>query len=275
VKTDEPPKPGETPAPPAAKQGELLVSCEDLAVGYGETPMLPAFNLKIYKGSFVSVVGRNGSGKSTWFKTLLGMIPPVAGRVVKHRPELKWSYVPQTVGIDSVLPMRPKEMVIWGRLQGWNFMRPFSTHEERKIAEAAIDTAGARAFAHRPYRELSEGQKQRALLARVIASEAELVLLDEPTAAMDTVAEQQTMDRLVWLARERNMAVVVVSHDLTLAAKHADVLVFLDRETPAIVVGDAQTVFCSPQFRHQYGDEYCARAKSGALHGHAPGHNHG
>jgi zinc transport system ATP-binding protein len=273
VKTDDPPKPGEAPAAAQRQQGELLISCEDLAVGYGETPMLPAFNLKIYKGSFVSVVGRNGSGKSTWFKTLLGMIPPVSGRVVKHRPHLKWSYVPQTVGIDNVLPMRPKEMVIWGRLSGWNFMRPFSTSYERKLAEDAIDTAGARAFAHRPYRELSEGQKQRALLARVIASQAELVLLDEPTAAMDAVAEKQTMDRLVWLARDRNMAVVVVSHDLELAARHADVLVFLDRETPSIVVGDAQTVFCSHAFRHQYGDEYCARARSGAP---APlGHTHG
>jgi len=275
VKPDDPPKPGEAPAIPSPKQGDLLISCEELAVGYGETAILPPFNLKIHKGSFISVVGRNGSGKSTWFKTLLGMIPPVSGRVIRHRPDLKWSYVPQTIGIDSVLPMRPKEMVIWGRLRGWNFMRPFSTSEERKIAESAIDTAGARSFAHRPYRELSEGQKQRSLLARVIASEAEFVLLDEPTAAMDAVAEQQTMERLVRLAREQNMAVVVVSHDLALAAKHADTMVFLDRETPSIVVGDSQTVFCSPAFRHQYGDEYCARAKSGENHGHSHGHPHG
>jgi len=275
VKTDDPPKPDEAPAIPPPKLGDLLISCEDLAVGYGETPILPPFNLKIHKGSFISVVGRNGSGKSTWFKTLLGMIPPVSGKVIRHRPDLKWSYVPQTIGIDSVLPMRPKEMVIWGRLRGWNFMRPFSTAEEDKIAEAAIDTAGARSFAHRPYRELSEGQKQRALLARVIASEAEFVLLDEPTAAMDAVAEKQTMERLVRLAREQNMAVVVVSHDLSLAARHADAMVFLDRETPAIIVGDAQTVFCSHEFRHQYGDEYCAQAKSGAPHGHPHGHNHG
>lgn len=275
MKTDDPPKVGGSPAAPASAPGELLISCEELAVGYGDTPMLPPFNLKIHRGSFVSVVGRNGSGKSTWFKTLLGMIPPVSGRVVKHRHPLKLSYVPQTVGIDTVLPMRPNEMVIWGRLRGWNFMRPFSTSEERKIAESAIDTAGARAFAHRPYRELSEGQKQRALLARVIASEAELVLLDEPTAAMDAVAEQQTMDQLVWLARERHIAMVVVSHDLTLAAKHADVLVFLDRETPSVIVGDARTVFCSGAFRHQYGDEYCARARPGAPHGDAHGHLHG
>jgi ABC-type Mn2+/Zn2+ transport system ATPase subunit len=274
VKTDDPSKPGETAAIPPTQQGELLISCEELAVGYGETPILPPFNLKIYKGCFISVVGRNGSGKSTWFKTLLGMIPPVAGRVIRHRPDLKWSYVPQTIGIDNVLPMRPTEMVIWGRMRGWNFLRPFSTSEERKAADAAIDTAGARSFAHRPYRELSEGQKQRALLARVIASEAEFVLLDEPTAAMDSVAEQQTMERLVRLAREQNMAVVVVSHDLSLAAQHADAMVFLDRETPTIIVGDSQTVFCSSAFRHQYGDEYCARAKSGAPHGPHHGHSH-
>jgi zinc transport system ATP-binding protein len=190
---------------------------------------------------------------------------------VKNKPDLRSSYVPQTVGIDSVLPMRPREMVLWGRLNGWNFLNPFVSRQDRKIAEAALDSAGAREFAQRPYRELSEGQKQRSLLARVIASEADLVLLDEPTAAMDTVAEKETMKRLVQMARERNMAVVVVSHDLTLAAEHADIMVFLDRETPSVAVGDAKTVFCHPAFRHQYGDEYCARAKTGSHLGHVHG----
>jgi ABC-type Mn2+/Zn2+ transport system ATPase subunit len=271
MKTDEPTKPSEASGLAQAPASELLVSCEGLSVGFGETPLLPPFNLQIRRGSFVSVVGRNGSGKSTWFKTLLGMLPPVAGRVVKNKAELKCAYVPQTVGIDAVLPMRPKEMVLWGRLTGWNFLNPFASRQDRKIADAALDTAGAREFAQRPYRELSEGQKQRSLLARMVASEADLVLLDEPTAAMDAVAEKETMKRLVGLARERNMAVVVVSHDLALAAQHADTMVFLDRETPTVVVGDSQTVFCHPSFRHQYGDEYCARAKTGSHVGHVHG----
>jgi ABC-type Mn2+/Zn2+ transport system ATPase subunit len=269
VNTDESVPPATAPA--QAPSSELLLTCEALAVGFGETPLLPGFDLKIHRGSFVSVVGRNGSGKSTWFKTLLGLLPPVSGRIVKNKPDLKYSYVPQTVGIDSVLPMRPKEMVLWGRLAGWNFLNPFASRHDRKLAEAALDTAGAREFANRPYRDLSEGQKQRSLLARVIASEADLVLLDEPTAAMDAVAEKETMRRLVKLARERNMAVVVVSHDLGLAAEAADIMVFLDRETPSVVVGDATTVFCHPSFRHQYGDEYCARAKTGSHLGHVHG----
>lgn len=248
-----------------------LLSCEELVIGYGGKALLPPINLQVRRGGFVAVVGRNGSGKSTWFKTLLGLLSPVSGRILKGSPGMRSAYVPQTTSIDAVLPVRPKEMVLWGRLAGWNFLRPFPTREDRRLADAALDTAGARAFAHRPYRELSEGQKQRALLARVIASDADLVLLDEPTAAMDAVAERETMQRLAGLARERRIAVVVVSHDLTMAAEHAETLLFVDRESPAVVVGDAGTVFCHPAFRHQYGDEYCARATSGSRLGPVPG----
>ncbi len=264
MKTGElPPLSGAT-VPSPASPAQVLLSCEDLVIGYGGKPLLPPVQLQVRRGGFVAVVGRNGSGKSTWFKTLLGLLPPVSGRIVKCSPSMKSAYVPQTAGIDPLLPVRPREMVLWGRLSAWNFLNPFATREDRRVAEAALDTAGARAFATRPYRELSEGQKQRALLARVLASEAELILLDEPTAAMDVVAERETMRRLAALARERRVGVVVVSHDLTLAAEHADTLLFVDREAPAVVTGDARTVFCHPAFRHQYGDDYCARVTSGS-----------
>ncbi|HEX8697665.1 MAG TPA: metal ABC transporter ATP-binding protein [Myxococcaceae bacterium] len=252
------------PAPlPQASGAELLLSCEELVIGFGGKPLLPPIGLQVRRGDFVAVIGRNGSGKSTWFKTLLGLQPPVSGRIVKGAVGIKSAYVPQTTGIDGILPVRPREMVLWGRLSGWNFLRPFPRKEDRQVAEAALDTAGAREFALRPYRELSEGQKQRTLLARVIASQADLVLLDEPTAAMDAVAERETMRRLSELARQRRIAVVVVSHDLTMAAEYAGTLLFLDRESPAVVIGDARTVFCHPAFRHQYGDEYAARVSPG------------
>jgi zinc transport system ATP-binding protein len=247
----------------AEAPAELLLSCEELVIGFGGKPLLPPIRLEVRRGNFVAVIGRNGSGKSTWFKTLLGLQPPVSGRIVKGSPRMKSAYVPQTAGIDGILPVRPREMVLWGRLSGWNFLRPFPKREDRQVAEAALDTAGAREFALRPYRELSEGQKQRTLLARVIASQADLVLLDEPTAAMDAVAERETMRRLAALAREHRIGVVVVSHDLSMAAEYADTLLFLDRESPAVVVGDAPAVFCHPAFRHQYGDEYGARVTSG------------
>ncbi|MBU8896884.1 metal ABC transporter ATP-binding protein [Corallococcus sp. H22C18031201] len=229
--------------------------------------MLPPIDLTVRRGQFVAVIGRNGSGKSTWFKTLLGLIEPVSGSVSRAGPHVRSAYVPQTSAIDALLPVRTRELTAWGRLSGWNFLRPFAARSDRHAVDTAIDTAGARAIAHRPYRELSEGQKQRALLARVIATEADLVLLDEPTAAMDAVAERETMQRLCALSRERGLGVVVVSHDLIVAAEHADVLLFVDRETSAIVMGDARTVFCHPAFRRQYGDDYCQRAPPGPHRG--------
>jgi zinc transport system ATP-binding protein len=250
-------------APAQAPRAERLLACEKLVIGYGGKGLLPPISLDVARGTFLAVVGRNGSGKSTFFKTLLGLLAPVSGRIAKASPQMKTAYVPQTSSIDPILPVRPKEMVLWGRLSGWNFLKPFASREDRHLADTALDSAGARAFSHRPYRELSEGQKQRALLARVLATEADLVLLDEPTAAMDAVAERETMQRLAGLARERRISVVVVSHDLHVSAEYADSLLFFDREGGSVVHGDARSVFCHPAFRHQYGDEYCTRATTG------------
>jgi zinc transport system ATP-binding protein len=237
---------------------DLLLCCEDLVVGYNGKPLLPAISLQIRRGTFLSVIGRNGSGKSTWFKTLLGMLPPVSGSVARTSERVKSAYVPQTSGIDALLPVRSRELVQWGRLSGWNFLWPFPKKQDRAVVESALDSAGARPIANRPYRDLSGGQKQRALLARVLATEADLVLLDEPTASMDAVAERETMQRLAELARgPRRLAVVVVSHDLQMAADFCDQFLFVDKDGPAIVLGDAKTVFCHPAFRHKYGDDYC------------------
>ncbi|WP_376762635.1 metal ABC transporter ATP-binding protein [Archangium violaceum] len=254
--------PTKAPGPTHQHEADLLLCCEDLVIGYQGQPLLPPINLQVHRGTFLAVIGRNGSGKSTWFKTLLGLQNPVSGRVYRSSPQVKSAYVPQTSAIDGMLPVRSRELVHWGRLTGWNFLRPFSKREDRQVVDSALETAGAGPIANRPYRELSEGQKQRALLARVLATEADLVLLDEPTAAMDAVAERETMRRLAELARERRLAVVVVSHDLRVAAEFADQLLFVDREAPAVVLGDANTVFCHPAFRHQYGDDYCPRHPS-------------
>ncbi len=250
---------------------DVIMCCENLVVGYQDKPVLPAINLQVRRGTFLAVIGRNGSGKSTWFKTLLGLLEPVSGRVYRSSPNIKSAYVPQTSGIDGLLPVRARELVHWGRLSGWSFLWPFASRKDRGLVDGAMETAGATYIAHRPYRELSEGQKQRALLARVLATEADLVLLDEPTAAMDTVAERETMQRLADLAHTHNLAVVVVIHDLQEAAKCADQFLFVDRENMTAVQGDANTVFCHPAFRRQYGDEYCPLHTSGHTRGPAAG----
>jgi zinc transport system ATP-binding protein len=239
-----------------------LVRCEQLVVGW-QKPILPPIDLDIRRGRLLAVIGRNGSGKTTWFKTLLGLNAPLAGRVVKD-PALRVAYVPQVAQLDPILPVRARELVLWGRIRGWGFLRPWATHADREACARALAEAEATAFADKAYAELSEGQKQRVLFARMLASEGELALLDEPTAAMDPVAEREAYQRLARLAHEKQRAVVVISHSLGVAARYADDLLWLDGEGQRVRHGAPAEVLADPDFCEQYGDVHVTHAPEAA-----------
>jgi zinc transport system ATP-binding protein len=242
----------------SAESQEPLVRCERLVVGW-KHPVLPPIDLAIRRGRLLCVIGRNGSGKSTWFKTLLGLKAPLSGRVVKD-PDLRIAYVPQVTQLDPILPVRARELVLWGRLRGWGFLWPWSSRADQEVCTHALAEAEATPFADKPYAELSEGQKQRILFARMIASEGELALLDEPTAAMDPVAEREAYKRLARLAHEKNRAVVVISHSLGVAARYADDLLWLDAEGQKVRHGAPEDVLADEDFREQYGDVHVTHA---------------
>jgi zinc transport system ATP-binding protein len=242
-----------------ADAGSAIMTCEQLVVGW-QKPILPPIDLTIRRGKLLCVIGRNGSGKTTWFKTLLGLRKPISGRVVKARPDLRVAYVPQVAQLDPILPVRARELVLWGRISGWGFLRPFSSKQDREAAAKALAEAEATAFADKPYAELSEGQKQRILFARMLATEGELALLDEPTAAMDPVAERDAYRRLSRLAHEKQLAVVVISHSLGVAARFADELLWLDAEGQKVRHASPDEVLADEDFREQYGDVHVAHA---------------
>jgi zinc transport system ATP-binding protein len=241
------------PGPGAATDDDLL-ACERLVIGHDGEPLLPPLDFSVRRGQFVAVIGRNGSGKSTWLKTALGLIPPVSGRVRLRVAGARVAYVPQAAGLDPILPLGARDVVLWGRLRGWSFLRPFASAADRARRDEAIAAADAQAFARRRYGELSEGQKQRTLFARMLATDADLALLDEPTAAMDMVAEREVMDRLANLAHERGMAIVLVGHFLGLVSQYADTVLFLDADAGVVVTGPPAAVFADPAFRRRYGD---------------------
>jgi zinc transport system ATP-binding protein len=149
--------------------------------------------------------------------------------------------------------VRARDVVGWGRLSGWSFLDPFHRRRDREATDRALHDVEATPFATRTYGELSFGQRQRVLFARMLAAEPELAILDEPTAAMDAVAERDAFDRLTRLTRERDMAVVVVTHYLELARRHADTVLFMDRDDGQIVLGEPDTVFGHPAFIRRYG----------------------
>ncbi len=243
----------------ADTSASALITCEQLVVGWNR-PILPPIDLTIRRGRLLAVIGRNGSGKTTWFKTLIGLRKPLSGRVVKARPDLRIAYVPQVAQLDPILPVRARELVLWGRINGWGFLRPFSSRVDREACTRALAEAEATAFADKPYAELSEGQKQRVLFARMLATDGELALLDEPTAAMDPVAERDAYRRLARLAHEKHLAVVVISHSLGVAARFADELLWLDSEGQKVRHGTPDEVLADEDFREQYGDVHVAHA---------------
>jgi zinc transport system ATP-binding protein len=228
-----------------------LLRCERLVVGHAGQPILPACDLEIQRAKLTIVLGRNGAGKTTFFRTVLGLMPPVSG-TVRRAPDTRISYVGQGLALDRILPLRARDVVAWGTLSGWSFLKR-GNGSTRAKCNRALAEAGVPELADRPFRNLSEGQKQRVLLARMLAAEPDVGFLDEPTAAMDAVAEEQATAHLASLAHERGMGIVVISHVLTLAARFADEIVFLDRDDGVIVNGPPDTVFAHPSFRRQFG----------------------
>lgn len=240
----------ESARPPASN--EPLVRCRDLEIGHGGRALLPKLDLELFPGQFWTVIGRNGSGKSTWMKTLLGLVPQVRGRVewrASGRPKL--TYLAQRSAVDELYPLTVRDAVALGTERHFSFLR---LRPPRAPVERALDLMGIRALAERPFRELSEGQRQRVLFARLAASEADLALLDEPTSALDLVAERETFELLRRLTRETGMSVVVVTHYVRLAGEFADHAVLLDRDTPAVAVGTPAEVFANPAFRARYSE---------------------
>jgi zinc transport system ATP-binding protein len=233
---------------PDADRSERL-RCTSLRVGYGGRAILPPIDLSLQPAELWAVVGRNGTGKTTWLRTLLGLIPPVSGSL-ERRPGLRVSYAGQHVRFDPQFPALARDVVAMAVDRNASFLRPRLF--EPKNVLPAMERTGALAFAHRPFRALSEGQKQRVLLARLLAAEPELALLDEPTSAMDAVAEREALAVLDELRRRRGTTVVIVSHYLGMVRDLADRVILFDSGPGGVVIGSPHEVLDHEVFHRNY-----------------------
>lgn len=237
-----------------AAAGALLLHCRSLIVGYQGKPLLPPVELRLCRGELTAVVGRNGAGKTTFFRTLLGLLPPVGGELAACVSPLQVGYIPQRSQLDPLIPLRAWDVVAMGLERGRSFLRPLLRRAERHEVARALGEMGATELAQRSFGELSEGQKQRVLMARLVAGHPALAVLDEPTAAMDEVAERQTLELIDELRKDHGMTVLIVSHHLPVVSRFADQVLFLDRDAQAAVAGKPEVVFRHPAFRARYGD---------------------
>ncbi|MCA9678960.1 MAG: ATP-binding cassette domain-containing protein [Kofleriaceae bacterium] len=207
------------------------MTARGLQVGYRRA-ILPPIDLEIRRGRMLLVLGRNGSGKTTLMRTLLGLLPPIAG-ALDWQAGLRRAFVPQSGAIDAGVPVRAGDVASWGRMRGWSFLWPLPRRGDRAATIASLRALEVERLRHQPLRDLSGGQVQRVLFARMLAGDTDVAVLDEPTAAMDGAGERAVYKTLRALARDRGIAVVVVTHAVSAALRTADQVLLLDPDTSA------------------------------------------
>jgi ABC-type Mn2+/Zn2+ transport system ATPase subunit len=230
--------------------GQPLIRAEALQVGYGGQAMLPPLTLEVRPGELWAVIGPNGSGKSTFVRTLLGLTRSAEGQVTRA-PGLRLAYVPQQEALDPIFPVAVRDFVLMGR-QGPGGVFGRASGADRAAVEAALAEAGAASLAGRQLRDLSGGQRQRVLMARALARDAALVILDEPTAALDLPSERDVLG-LIEKLRGRRAAVVMVTHLVEDGLERADHALLLDRDHEVALATPARAMRDRPEFQHIYG----------------------
>ncbi|MDG4838544.1 metal ABC transporter ATP-binding protein [Micromonospora sp. WMMD967] len=226
----------------------------EVSVGYHGTPVLTDVNLDLLPGQRLALIGPNGAGKSTLIKSMLGLVPVLAGTstVLGRTPSharTSTGYVPQTDSLDADFPVTAGQVVMMGRYRRIGWWRP-TRSADRQAAHQALDRLGLADHARTHFGVLSGGQRQRVLLARAIAGEPRLLLLDEPFNGVDAVSQ----DAILSVLRDLSAAgttVVLSTHDLTLAHELADTVCVLNGRQWA--VGRPGETLTADTLRRAYG----------------------
>lgn len=209
-----------------------VISIRNLSFAYGGTPALEAIQLDVAQGDFVGIVGPNGGGKSTLLKLMLGLLQPDSGELLvfgdspRRRVE-RIGYVPQYANFAKDFPISVWETVLLGRLTP---RRWFGGHsqKDKQHAEQALRETEIWELRDRPIAALSGGQLQRVLIARALASQPDILLLDEPTASVDVRAEKTIFELLRHL--NQRMTIIVVSHDVGFISDYVNRVACLNRK---------------------------------------------
>jgi ABC-type Mn2+/Zn2+ transport system ATPase subunit len=216
------------------------VVTENVSIGFGRHTVVSEINFSTEPGALVVLIGTNGSGKSTLLKTLAGMIKPLSGNVLvlgaKPGTRVKnVGYLPQHPVSSHTLPLRVRDVVRMGRFADLGLFSR-ETAMDRESVENALKKTGSLEFADKPLRDLSSGQQQRAHLAQVLTRQAEVLLLDEPTAGLD-INGRKLVANLIASERARGVTVVMATHELQ-DAETADIVMLLAQRVVSIGAPD-------------------------------------
>ncbi len=241
--------------PLAPESALLALEIDDLTVAYPHYTALESISLRVAAGTRVALVGPNGAGKSTLLKTIVGLIRPAAGtiRVMGHVHEqcCAVAYVPQRAQVDWSFPVSVRDVVMMGRVGHIGLLR-LPRKQDREQVQHSIELVRMGNLANRQIGELSGGQQQRVFLARALAQQAQVVLLDEPFTGLD-VRSQDELLQIIETIHAAGVTVLVATHDLQQAADtaHYEQVVLLNRHL--LAAGTAATVLTPEHLAAAYG----------------------
>ncbi|MDR1615364.1 MAG: ABC transporter ATP-binding protein [Campylobacteraceae bacterium] len=201
----------------------MMVRVCDLSFAYDKEIVLEDINFEYNKGDFLALVGPNGGGKSTLLKLILGLLKPTKGEI--KLSSQSFGYVPQNTMSNSEFPISVLDVVLMGRLKSGGF--GFYRKDDRQKAFEALEKVGMQEFAGKKIGELSIGQRQKVFIARALVCEAELLILDEPTASVDMQGQIQIYNILKSLNHDKG--IIVVSHDMDVVLGYATKIAYLSR----------------------------------------------
>ncbi|MGF1573403.1 MAG: metal ABC transporter ATP-binding protein [Sumerlaeia bacterium] len=230
------------------------ISIHDMTVAYDRRPVLWDVDLDFPEGKLIGIIGPNGAGKSTLIKAIQNLVPRVSGLIQFYGKPFEQQrdllgYVPQRESVDWDFPVNALDVVLMGRYRKVGWFRRIS-REHKRIALNALDQLGMADFAHRQISQLSGGQQQRVFLARALAQEARIYLMDEPLAGVD-VSTEETIFNILKTLRNEGKTVLVVHHDLQTVKRYFDYVVLLNMRI--VAHGPTERVFTEGNLQKTYG----------------------
>ncbi len=213
-------------------------SIDDLTIGYHKVPVIRNISLEVRKGEIIALIGPNGAGKSTLMKTIARELPPISGSIYLEGRDMQTiSYRELSKKLAVILTERIKvdlttcrDIVATGRYP-YTGRLGVLTHEDEAVVDAAMETVHALDLSDRDFNAISDGQRQRILLARAICQEPEMILLDEPTSFLDVRHKLDLLSILTRMARKKNITVIMSLHEIDLAEKVADRILTVKGDT--------------------------------------------
>jgi len=237
----------------------IILEVVDLTVSYNGAVALEGVSFSVRAGERVAIVGPNGAGKSTLFKAMVGLLPRQAGYVETNGAE--FGFVTQRSTVDWSFPVTVRDVVMMGRVSKIGWLR-WQRAIDREIAQQCLDQVGMSEYANRQIGELSGGQQQRVFIARALAQEATILLMDEPFSGVDAPSQEAILDILDHL-RAEGVTVLVSTHDLNMAVQRFDRLALLNHQL--IAYGEPHQAVTPQTLAAAYGDQALWRGEDYAL----------